>query len=224
MKKKLSILLSLAFVVGICCVPAMAIKSVTQYEPEDILSEEQIQREQVSGWAKDVVNTAKALGMIPAFTDNPAFTGTITREQFAELVVKMVETVLGEEMEAASPDTFSDTTNPAVLKACQAGIIAGVGDGKFAPKLSTNREQIATMIDRAAQYLSAKLGENLTPNVGNMEVFSDRGDISIWAAASMAALVGNGIMSGTSATTIAPKDTCTVEQSILMVYRVYEKA
>ena len=39
MKKKLSILLSLAFVVGICCVPAMAIKSVTQYEPEDILSE-----------------------------------------------------------------------------------------------------------------------------------------------------------------------------------------
>lgn len=48
MKNKIAVLLSLVFVLSTCCIPAMAIKNVTQYEPEDILSEEQIEREQVS--------------------------------------------------------------------------------------------------------------------------------------------------------------------------------
>ena len=95
MKNKIAVLLSLVFVLSTCCVPAMAIKNVTQYEPEDVLSEEQIEREQVSDWAKEEFDIANFLGLVPPLTDQPAFTGNITREQFAELIVNMVEKVLG---------------------------------------------------------------------------------------------------------------------------------
>mgnify|MGYP005757425491 CR=1 FL=1 len=224
MKNKIAVLLSLVLVLSTCCVPAMAIKNVTQYEPEDILSEEQIEREQVSDWAKEEFDIANFLGLVPPLTDQPAFTGNITREQFAELIVNMVEKVLGKGLDAAPTGTFTDSSNTAVLKAYEAGIITGVGEGKFAPKNTTNREQIATMIYRATQYLAEQIGENLTPNAGSIEGFTDKASISIWAAEGVGKLAANDIMKGTSATTASPKNTCTVEQSILLIYRVYQKA
>ena len=224
MKNKIAVFLSLVLVLSTCCVPAMAIKNVTQYEPEDILSEEQIEREQVSDWAKEEFDIANFLGLVPPLTDQPAFTGNITREQFAELIVNMVEKVLGKGLDAAPTGTFTDSSNTAVLKAYEAGIITGVGEGKFAPKNTTNREQIATMIYRATQYLAEQIGENLTPNAGSIEGFTDKASISIWAAEGVGKLAANDIMKGTSATTASPKNTCTVEQSILLIYRVYQKA
>lgn len=224
MKNKIAVLLSLVFVLSTCCVPAMAIKNVTQYEPEDVLSEEQIEREQVSDWAKEEFDIANFLGLVPPLTDQPAFTGNITREQFAELIVNMVEKVLGKSLDAAPTDTFTDSSNTAVLKAYEAGIITGVGEGKFAPKNTTNREQIATMIYRATQYLAEQTGENLTPNAGSIEGFTDKASISSWAAEGVGKLAANDIMKGTSATTASPKNACTVEQSILLIYRVYQKA
>lgn len=224
MKNKIAVLLSLVLVLSTCCVSAMAIKNVTQYEPEDILSEEQIEREQVSDWAKEEFDIANFLGLVPPLTDQPAFTGNITREQFAELIVNMVEKVLDKKIDAAPSDTFTDTSNVAVLKAYEAGIITGVGEGKFAPKNTTNREQIATMIYRATQYLAEQTGENLTPNAGSIEVFTDKASISSWAAEGVGKLAANDIMKGTSATTASPKNACTVEQSILLIYRVYQKA
>ena len=223
MKNKIAVLLSLVFVLSTCCVPAMAIKNVTQYEPEDVLSEEQIEREQVSDWAKEEFDIANFLGLVPPLTDQPAFTGNITREQFAELIVNMVEKVLGKSLDAAPTDTFTDSSNTAVLKAYKAGIITGVGEGKFAPKNTTNREQIATMIYRATQYLAEQTGENLTPNAGSIEVFTDKASISSWAAEGVGKLAANDIMKGTSATNASPQNACTVEQSILLIYRVYQK-
>ena len=216
-------------IIGFLLVSCMLCTSAMAFEFElldkkDIFTPETIESDAVSDWAKEVFYTANELGLVPSLTDNPAFTGTITREQFAELVVNMAEKVLEKELDAAPSDTFSDTTNPSVLKAYQAGIIAGVGNGNFAPKLTTNREQIATMIHRAAQYIAEQTGKNVTPKAGSVEKFTDQGDISNWAAESVGTLVANGIMAGTSAATVSPKDTCTVEQSILMIYRVYQNA
>ena len=47
---------------------------------------------------------------------------------------------------------------------------------------------------------------------------------SDWAMQSIGELAENGIMNGTSDTTASPKDSCTVEQSILLIYRVYNSA
>lgn len=198
--------------------------TITDVNAEDIFSPGLIEKETVSDWAKDEVAMADQLGLIPVLTDRPAYQSSITREQFAELVVNLVEKVLDKQIDAASSDTFTDSSNIAVLKAYEAGIITGVGEGKFAPKNTTNREQIATMIYRATQYLAEQTGENLTPNEGSIEVFTDKASISSWAAEGVGKLAANDIMKGTSATTASPKNACTVEQSILLIYRVYQKA
>lgn len=217
MKKIVSLILACSLM----CTSALAF-DFEHLDKEDTIAPEIIEKETVSEWAKEEFDIANMLGLVPALTDNPAFTGNITREQFAELVVNMVEKVLGKEIAAAGSDTFTDTTNAAVLKACAAGIITGVGQGKFAPKTTTNREQIATMVYRAAQYIAQQTGKDLTPKAGSVEAFADKAEISSWAVESVGKLAANDIMNGTSGTTASPKAACTVEQSILLMYRVYQ--
>ena len=217
MKKIVSLILACSLM----CTSALAF-DFEHLDKEDTIAPEIIEKETVSEWAKEEFDIANMLGLVPALTDNPAFTGNITREQFAELVVNMVEKVLGKEIAAAGSDTFTDTTNAAVLKACAAGIITGVGQGKFAPKTTTNREQIATMVYRAAQYIAQQTGKDLTPKAGSVKAFADKAEISSWAVESVGKLAANDIMNGTSGTTASPKAACTVEQSILLMYRVYQ--
>ena len=78
------------------------------------------------------------------------------------------------------------------------------------------------MVSRAIEYLNDKDNKNVAPNAGDIEKFTDKGQVSAWAVDGVGVLVTNGIMNGTSATTLSPKDSCTVEQSILLLYRVYQ--
>ena len=128
MKRLLTGALSLALTASLLALPAVAVGGSP------------------SAWAQEEVEKAQAAGLVPALTGD--YGDTITRGQFAQLIVQNVETALGEELPAAPADTFTDTTDPAILKAAQAGIVTGVGEGRFAPATATNREQIATMIAR----------------------------------------------------------------------------
>ncbi|OUQ55951.1 hypothetical protein B5E56_13635 [Flavonifractor sp. An112] len=215
-------ILSAVLLTALLSTQAMAF-TFEQVPVEDLFAPEVIEQERVSDWAKEEVDIASSLGLVPPLTDQPAFTGSITREQFAELIVNLVEKALDKEIEAAPSDTFTDTSNTAVLKAYEAGIITGVGGDKFAPKTTTNREQIATMIYRAVQYLAEQTGKDLTPNPGSIDLFTDKAGISGWAAEAVGKLAANDIMKGSSSTTASPQAACTVEQSILLIYRVYQK-
>ena len=174
-----------------------------------------------NSWAVSEIEKAAAAGIIPQLTGNPGYQDSITREQFAELVVRTVETALGTTLQAAPAGTFTDSSNQAVLKASQAAIVNGVGQGKFKPSTTTNREQIATMVARAVQYAEEASGKDITPAAGSLEGFTDQAAVSTWAVESVGLLAANGIMNGTSNTRLSPKNTCTVEQSILLCYRVY---
>ncbi|MFA5522976.1 MAG: hypothetical protein WDA24_01340 [Tissierellales bacterium] len=44
---------------------------------------------------------------------------------------------------------------------------------------------------------------------------------SNWAKQGVGVLANNNIMSGTSKTTLSPKSSATIEQSVLLVYRLY---
>ena len=172
-----------------------------------------------SAWAQEEVEKAQAAGLVPALTGD--YGDTITRGQFARLIVQNVETALGEELPAAPADTFTDTTDPAILKAAQAGIVTGVAQDRFSPDTATNREQIATMIARGVGYLEEHGGKDLTAQPGTVAGFADAGEVSDWALAAMGTLSANGIMGGTSPTTLSPKNPCTVEQSILLSWRTF---
>ena len=202
-----------------------AIQSYTcrLWQTDGIFAQALMDNETVSSWAQEEFDSANILGLIPALTDEPAFTQAITREQFAQLIVNLTEKALGKELAQAPSDTFSDTSSPAILKAYEAGIITGMGDGTFEPKTTTNREQIATMIYRAVQYMEKETDKALTPAAGSVEAFQDKTLISDWAVEGVGKLAANAIMNGTSQSTASPKLSCTVEQSILLLYRLYQK-
>ena len=210
-----------------CTSPTRTSASAWSVEKQD-LTEVEVEfdegvLQEPSDWAKSEVELALAAGLIPKLTGNPAYTDTITREQFAELIVQSVEVMLDRELEAAPSNTFSDSSNASVLKASQTGIVNGVGEGKFEPKTTTNREQIATMIFRAIQYVEKDTGKVVAPNAGSLAGFTDKDAVSSWAAEGVGTLAANNIMNGTSDTELSPAEACTVEQSILLCYRLYDR-
>lgn len=211
MKKLLALLLCLA----LCTAPALAVKGEV-VNPADL----PILPPTSSDWAKTELAAAQEVGLL-VDSLGPDFTVDITREQFAELVVNLVTHIYGEGPEATPTGTFTDTENPAILQAYAIGIVNGVGNGKFDPAATTNREQIACMLYRAIRWLENEMGDAFLLISPDISAFSDKTSVSSWATEGVGALAANGIMKGTSDTTVSPQSSCTVEQSILLVYRIY---
>lgn len=221
MKKRITALLcALALCVGLSATPAWAF-TFTQLDPEEVFSEELVESEKVSEWAQNEIDQARQAGLITEHAQS-YMTRSATRFQFAELAVNLAEKATGKTITAAPDSTFADCKEVAVLKACAAGIVSGVGDHKFDPEASTNREQIATMVARTIAYIDKETGSDLAPAAADIGKFSDKDRVSAWAVDGVGLLAANGIMNGTSATTLSPKDSCTVEQSILLLYRLYK--
>ena len=176
-----------------------------------------------SNWAKAEVEAADAAGLIPELTGAPAWQDNATRLQFAELAVRFAEKVTGKTLAAAPSSTFSDTKSEAVLKAYQAGIVNGTSDTVFSPNESLTREQLATMLWRAIQYVQKETGKTALSAGGSLTGYADSGKVSSWARDAVSSLAQNGIMKGTSSTQLSPADSCSVEQSVLLVYRTYLK-
>ena len=173
-----------------------------------------------SDWAKDEAMLADKAGLITEHTSSN-MTYDITRFQFAELIVNLVEVVTGKEISPAPSNTFIDCSETAVLKAYAAGIVYGITATTFEPETKADREQIAVMISRAISYIERETGKSYLTAAASIERFSDKGSVSSWAEKHVGLLAANGIMNGTSATELGPQDSCTTEQSILLVYRFF---
>lgn len=175
-----------------------------------------------SEWAKTELQAAAEAGLIPeSMSGDPKLQHTITREQFAELAVNMTSVIFGEGLDISQTKAFTDCDNPAVLAAAAVGIVDGVGNSKFDPKATTTREQIATMLFRAITYLETEMEDAFLLISPDISAFSDKASVSPWAAEGVGALAANNIMKGTSATTLSPQSPCSIEQSVLLVYRIY---
>lgn len=182
-----------------------------------------------SSWASGEIEKAEALGLIPDSIKKADLTKPITREEFAELVVKLYEKSTGKAATPASPNPFTDTKNPEILKAFKLGITTGTSATTFAPKALTNREQVATMLSRAIRGM-APGGDFSTAGA---PVFSDRKDISTWALDHVLFMARLGIIKGsgdkfmpkttTTAQTAAGYATTTREQAIAMSVRSFDQ-
>ena len=113
-----------------------------------------------------------------------------------------------------------DTTggNTWYAKAQEWVITNGISDGEN-PTAAITREQLAVMLHRTIEYLEDETGRSVLADAGGLESFTDAGQVSGWAADSLAALTASGILQGTSSATLSPKDTTTVEQAILLTLR-----
>lgn len=219
MKKTVIRLITLLLCACLLCGSAAAY-TIIDVDEDLSFSEELKEKEAVSSWAKAEIDAARAAGLITEHTGE-YITRATTRFQFAELIVNLTEKVTGETITPAPIGTFTDCDELAVRKAYAAGIVNGMTADTFAPDATTNREQIATMIYRAICYIEEKAGPAIVPNSADLTGFTDKDTVSSWALEGVGRLAANNIMRGDSATTLSPKKSCTVEQSILLIYRVF---
>ena len=180
-------------------------------------------RDYTSPWAEGEMEQAQAAGLVTESNDS-YFTFRITRRRFAELAANLVERVTGRTITPAAGGTFTDTDDLWVRKAAALGLVNGLDDGsRFSPNGYINREQVATLLCRTIQYLGKETGQKVLNEEGSLEGYADVGQVSDWAVEAVAALNTNGILQGTSGTSLSPKDTTTVEQGILLALRTYQK-
>ena len=140
-----------------------------------------------------------------AFSSN----GNMSRAMLATVLYRMS----GETAEADS--SFGDVSSSAyyaaaVSWASSEGIVNGTGADAFSPNASITREQLAAMLYRYA-------GE---PSVSaDLSAYTDTVDISPYASKAVEWCVAKGILSGKSATRLAPQDTATRAECAAMLQR-----
>lgn len=180
-----------------------------------------------SGWAKEYIQSAEQLNIIPGDVVN--YTDEITRKQYAEILVKLVEKLTKSEL-GIDDVSFTDTNDIYVLKAYTYGIVNGNGTGQFYPDDNTTREQVAVMfintINRLQDVYNLFLDDEkllVATNESNTVTFNDQKLISSWALTSVEKSYANGIISGVGNNNVNPKGNTTVEQALTMAVRVYDK-
>lgn len=172
-----------------------------------------------SSWAAAELEKAAGYGFITdSIKDN--MSAPITREEFAEVAVKLYEKYTGKQAVTGDMSVFSDTSNPEIFKAYNLKIVNGTDIAKklFTPKGSVNRQQVAAMLFRTVSAMNpeADLG---TSGAGT---FADEKDIAPWALEAVRFMNKNGFLKG-SDNKIDPNGICTREMSVLVATRVYEK-
>ncbi len=217
MKRKiLSIVFALAMVINL---------SVVCYAQEEVWTPK------ASDWAMDELLKAQQADLVPEILKDKDLTQKATREEFAEISVKVYEALSKKEAEAVSENPFTDTKNTQILKAYGLGITNGMTETTFEPDSFLTREQAAVMLARA--YEKAFELDTL-PEYEAPEAFADDDMISDWAKEAVYYMAANGIITGMDDNMFAPKynteeeeesgyGSATREQALLIAVRIYDK-
>ncbi len=182
-----------------------------------------------SNWAKPELEKATDYGLIPDSLKGADMTKPITREEFAEVAIKLYEKTTGFTPYVNVPNPFTDTENPEILKAYQIGITSGTSATTFEPNKLINREQVASMLSRAIRVMipTADFSTDGAPT------FKDEKYISTWALEHVKYMSKTGIIKGTDGNFMPKAITSaqvaegfantTREQAIAMGVRAFEK-
>ena len=102
----------------------------------------------------------------------------------------------------------------AVRWAASEGIVEGVSASEFAPDDEITREQLAAILHRYA-------GKPAT--AATLDAFTNAASVSAYAADAMSWCIEQGIITGTTATTLEPGGTATRAQAAAMLMRFVER-
>jgi len=149
---------------------------------------------------------------------------SITRAEFATYSAKELGLIADKEAARKFTDVNSSSMMGGYIGAAAAsGIVAGVSNTKFDPNSSITRQDMAIMMIRAANY--AGLSTSLEQSADNfLKGYKDQSSVSKYARTAMAQAVQTGIISGTTTTTLSPKQNATRAEGTIMIMRLLERA
>jgi hypothetical protein len=154
-------------------------------------------------WYYKAARHAYSNGLITGVTDTTfAPQATLTRAMLITILARQAG------VDTAGGETWYS-------KAVEWGVASGITDGDNMNGEIT-REQFATLL-----YRYAKAIDNEQPTIDNpgYDGYADAGDISDWASDAMAWAVANGLVTGRTATTLAPQGTATRAEAAALLQR-----
>ncbi len=182
-----------------------------------------------NSWAVAELNKAADYELIPDILKGADMTKPISREEFAELAIRLYEKTSGQTAAPVSPNPFTDTNNPQILKAYAVGITLGTSDTNFSPRVLINREQCATMLFRTIKAIVP----DADYSIAGAADFPDQKYISDWAVEATKYMSKIGIIKGDTQGNFMPKAITTSQEAVgygmasreaavLMAVRTYE--
>lgn len=167
-------------------------------------------------WGRSIIEQLATKGVISG-KDSQHFDpeGNLTRAEAVTLLVR----ALGLQPQPDAAQAFNDVPADAwfagnVGAAVKAGLVSGVGGGKFAPNDMVDRNQAATMIYNALQF------KGKAPTGGTPIQFSDAAQIADWAKAKVDALSAAKLLNGNGDGTLSPTKKTTRAESAVLVYNM----
>lgn len=157
-------------------------------------------------WAEKNIDKLVGLGAISGYPDGTFKPeNKITRAEFTAIIVKAFN--LTPQRGKVFADTADHWARDSIAVAASYGIVNGYDENTFGPDDTITREQMAVMIVKAARLepVEAKLA------------FTDSNSISDWAEESMAAAIGNGIISGYPDNTVRPQGHATRSEAVTVI-------
>ncbi len=168
-----------------------------------------------SVWAVSSMEYAYSHGLITEAELGKA-TSPMSRQEFCSVIMHFLQAVTGIERKATQASPFSDCEDPMVIAAYEAGIIGGTEPGKFAPKRTLTREQMAIMIARTLKVCSFDLQEG-----AKSHPFTDTKTLYASSNEYIDELYGVGIVSGYEDGTFGPFRQMTVQEAVISFVRAY---
>ncbi|MGE4352850.1 MAG: MBG domain-containing protein [Oscillospiraceae bacterium] len=176
-------------------------------------------------WAKDAVNDMGSRLVVTGVGNN-LFNpdGSITRAETAAILVRAMGLAQETDESAFDDVSLSDWFNGYIDTASAYGLITGYSAEAFGPGDTITREQAMALIGRAMQHTGLEVGLTDGEAEALLGQYTDGAEVSSYARTDVAALLKCGIVTGSSDTTLSPKDEITRAEIAVMVQRLLQKS
>ena len=175
----------------------------------------------VSPQAENDTRWAMVYGLVDKTVLGDDYLKSVTHLQVASLAVRLAESVTGKEIKIASAGVPAGMDNIYVSKAYAAGIMPMSCAEGFQPDALVTRQEMATYMFNALQYIKEHSAVRYTVYTPNLEVFADRAKIADWAVEAMGFMNTLGFIKGSSKSGIEPLRNCSIEEAVVLANKCF---
>ena len=170
-------------------------------------------------WFYDAVQDAVDMGLMAGVSANRFDpNGTVTRAMVAQILYAREGKPAVSGAAAISDVPANAWFHDAMQWAKAQGVIVGYPDGRMEPNAPVTREQLAVILHSYAQ----KKDMDLSKTAG-LAGYADAADVSVWAKDAMSWAVGSGLISGRSASILAPAGSATRAECAVIFTQMFQK-
>lgn len=207
---------------------ALAVQAERMHTVSSVVGSEDEETEEIrfadlsqSHWAYEKIEKAVEKGLIKGYDDGTFRPDEpVTRAQFVTMLYRLAGSPASEAVSAFADVPQTNWAAKAVAWAAENGYVKGTSSTAFDPNGEITREQAMTILFRYAGGVSGM--ETMFGGVYNKQ-FTDSASVHSWAKPAVYWAIYNGILTGDTASTLAPTKTATRAQTAVIFLRYLEK-